>query len=370
MELSGIARRFPLVARPRPVCPPLDVGVREVGDLARAAASATDTDPLPLAAAAHNRAALIASDCGMPELARSLCWRLHDVYSQMRPLSAQAARFALEPLVNLARLQIRSAGNEEAHQLLDALYHAVMLRADVAIDGTMLSFAGLTDSEEAHRTVCRWLWAVLLAEGTRALTAAGRWEQALAHVERHGGIGLRLLDGRQVAVLARCVGGEPATAFALLGRSATPTTWERCVGSCLAVLCALFDARPADRSVTDMANLYLALQSPLELQVFHARLGLAVLDLAGGADWPAAARTAARVVSQAAAAGDAYVARDVLAHDACSALLTDAEVRMLSETLESSGLGRGSMPAHLLDDLLSAVETADALATRHLRSLR
>ena len=136
---ARIARRFPLVARARPACKALEARVREVGDLARAAAAATDADPLPMAASAHNMAALIASDSGMPELARSLCWRQHHVYSRRRPLHAQAARFALEPLVNLARLMIRGDEGEGACRLLDALHQAVTSRVTAAIDGTPLS---------------------------------------------------------------------------------------------------------------------------------------------------------------------------------------------------------------------------------------
>jgi hypothetical protein len=36
MKFGQIARRFPLVARPRPACPPLPERIREIGDLAQA----------------------------------------------------------------------------------------------------------------------------------------------------------------------------------------------------------------------------------------------------------------------------------------------------------------------------------------------
>ncbi|MGH3903080.1 MAG: hypothetical protein ACRDTE_02600, partial [Pseudonocardiaceae bacterium] len=42
--------------------------------------------------------------------------------------------------------------------------------------------------------VIRWLWSALLSDGTRALTRAGRWAQALQHAQQHKGIGQRLLD--------------------------------------------------------------------------------------------------------------------------------------------------------------------------------
>jgi hypothetical protein len=225
---SRIAQRFPLVARARPACPPLDERIGEVGELARAAAGQTGTDRLPMAATAHNKAALIASDCGLPDLARALCWQQFDLYQCARPLTGQAARFALEPVVNLARLLIRGSDGEAAHQLLDTLYQAVRFRTDAVIDGQQVSFRDLTGSNDDHHDLCQWLWTVLLADGTRALASAGRWDQALTHVEQRGGIGQRLLDGRQVTILARCFAGDPASALALVearpaSRGSTPS---------------------------------------------------------------------------------------------------------------------------------------------------
>ncbi len=61
MDASQIARRFPLVPRPRPACLPLAERVQEIHDLAR---RANQNGDLGTGAAALNRAALIASDCG------------------------------------------------------------------------------------------------------------------------------------------------------------------------------------------------------------------------------------------------------------------------------------------------------------------
>ncbi|MFE2335217.1 hypothetical protein ACFXCN_24055, partial [Streptomyces coelicoflavus] len=72
MDVSQIAKRFPLVARPRPACPPLAERVREITDLA---AAAERDGNVTSATVALNKAALIASDCSMPDLARTLCWR-------------------------------------------------------------------------------------------------------------------------------------------------------------------------------------------------------------------------------------------------------------------------------------------------------
>ena len=62
-----------------------------------------------------------------------------------------------------------------------------------------------------------------LAEGSRALTKAGRWQQALAHAEHHNGIGQRLLDGRQTAVLTSALRGGSSSASALLDKSVSCT---------------------------------------------------------------------------------------------------------------------------------------------------
>ncbi|MFE6739034.1 hypothetical protein [Streptomyces tubercidicus] len=63
MDASQILRRFALVARTRPTCRPLAVRIQEITDLAR---SAEGNGKLSSAAAAQNKVALIASDCGLP----------------------------------------------------------------------------------------------------------------------------------------------------------------------------------------------------------------------------------------------------------------------------------------------------------------
>ncbi|MDT5025249.1 MAG: hypothetical protein QOE61_1675 [Micromonosporaceae bacterium] len=359
------AQWFPLVARARPTCPPLDERIGEVCELARAGAGQTG-DRLALAAAAHNKAALIASDCGLPELARSLCWQQFDIYLRARPLGGQAARLALEPVVNLARLLIRGGDGGSAYELLDTLYQAVRFHTDAVIDGREVSFQTLTESDEDHRSVCQWLWTVLLGDGTRALVGAGRWDQAMAHAQQRGGIGQRLLDGRQVAVLAHCIAGDPASAATLLNETVLSESWEQPVADCLALLCLRSDARPTDAAVADMVEHYLTLGRAPELLLFRARLGFAVIDLAGGVGQPQAVKPAAQLVGEAVAAGNGYVARDVLAHDGIRTLLTDAEEQALSATVRSSGLGRGAIPAHLMTDLRSAIAISEAATARSL----
>ncbi len=83
-------------------------------------------------------------------------------------LSAAAARHALEPLVNLARLHIRDGHGDQAFQLLEDLYRAVTDRAGTVIDGIDLPADDLTRTDEDHRELVRWLWTVHLSDSPRA----------------------------------------------------------------------------------------------------------------------------------------------------------------------------------------------------------
>ena len=64
-----------------------------------------------------NKAALVASDCGMADLARQLCWQHIDTYRRIqRPLTIIEALYMLEPVLNLARLDIRAEHGTTALQ--------------------------------------------------------------------------------------------------------------------------------------------------------------------------------------------------------------------------------------------------------------
>ncbi|MEV4093378.1 hypothetical protein [Streptosporangium saharense] len=366
--LRQAVRRFPLVARDRPACPSLDERVREISELAQAATGQSGEAALSQAAAAHNKAALIASDCGLRELARALCRRQHTLYLHARPLGAQTARYALEPIVNLARLLIRDGDGDGAYQLLDTLYQAVTSRTEVVIDGQRLTLTNFTGSDADHRTVCQWLWAVLLGDGTRALTSTGQWSRALAHAEQRHGVGRRLLDGRQVAVLARHSAGDWSAALALVEESTLVEPWEHLVAACLTVLCLRAGGRPATAAMTAMAERYLRFRTPSGLALFHVRVGLTVLDLMEDID-QLDASAAGHLLEEAVVAGDGYVARDVLAHAGCRRMLTGDQEQALVATLRSSGIGGDTMAPKLEATLLAAVRASEATTTRNLRIL-
>lgn len=121
-----VARRFPLVPRPKLPCRALAQRIDRVTQLADQAWQAAG-QPLTRAAEACNLAALIASDCGMrcPGLARDLCWRQYGVFAQARIRDEATAKLALQPLINLARLYIRDGDSDAGYQLLEALLDAV-----------------------------------------------------------------------------------------------------------------------------------------------------------------------------------------------------------------------------------------------------
>ncbi|MFF0700148.1 hypothetical protein ACFYVC_07575 [Streptomyces tendae] len=360
MDVSQIVKRFPLVARPRPACPPLAERVREITDLA---AAAERDGNVTSATVALNKAALIASDCCMPDLARALCWRHAEAVLRAQPLGAQDARYALEPLVNLARLRIRDGDGTGAYHLLDSLNRAVRSKSEAVIDGRAMSFQRLTKSASDHQQVCQWLWTVLLGDGTRALVAAGEWNRARAHSRQHRGIGQRLFDGRQVEVLVRCLGAQPSDALMFLHKSQPVEPWEQSVAAALTVLChRAADEHPVE-PIDKMVQHYLALDSAPELAVFRSRVGLVVLDLSPKTRQAEAMR---RLAYEAMTQTDGYVARDVLAHPVCREALGHGERRTLSAAVVSAGLGQGHIPEPLAQALLGAASVSADVWERHV----
>jgi len=247
------------------------------------------------------------------------------------------------------------------YRLIDELCGAVRSRADTVIDGSDISFTGLTSDAGDHREVVRWLWSVLLADGTRALTRAGRWPGALQHAQQHKGIGQRLLDGRQVAVLAHCAAGDHKTAQSLLAATSTPTPWEEAVAACMKVLCRTWAGQPASTAIATMTGRYLSLEPAREHAVFRVRLGLSVLDLAGnGADGAHRVQQVAETVTRdALGAADAYAAHDALSHATCLSHTTASRSRALTGLVRAAGLGLGTMPADVQDDLMGSVAASE-----------
>ncbi|WP_188196654.1 hypothetical protein [Nonomuraea sp. SYSU D8015] len=363
--LSDVAaRRFPLIARTQVIGRPLPVRAEQIRARAGQAASG-GPDALLRACEALNLAALVASDCGMPDLARAWCWEQFDLLHQARPHPLATAKLALQPVINLARLHIRDGDGGTAWQLLHGLFTAVHEQAAADLDGRTVALDGLTRADDV-RELCAWLWEVLLADGLRALARAGRWEQALVQAEQLRGIGTRLGDGRQIAILARCLTGRPDKALHVLQDSDVAEPWEEAVSSCLTVFCLRAAGKPAQAAAQRMAGRYLDIGHEPALAAFTTRLGLVVMDLLD--DDRAQAAVHERLVALSVSPGGSYAARDVLGHSAAAALLTDRQAADLARVVEASGLGQGHTPTDVYDAVAESMRAAAAALHTHGRA--
>jgi hypothetical protein len=363
MDSNGsIALRFPLVPRVRPGCLPLTT---RVGNLVELADRAEREAYQGMASSVFNQAALLASDLGLPDLARQWCHRHAAAYLRGLPRTGMDAIRGLEPLVNLARLHIRAGHGDEGHRMLVALYEAVTVGAAITLDSITVP-PNLTATDADRQEVRQWLWRVVIADGTRALTTAGRWQEALAHLERHHGVGEHMLDGRQVAVLARATANDYEGAQQLIAGTAPGDPWENAVTACLSLLCRPLDSSPTDREITQVLASCHQLDYQENLVVFHTRLVLSIVDMAGPRGHSRVRNEAEELVDRILDLGDGYAAREVLGHDATVALLTEQQMKGLAETVNACALGQGTIPAGLRADLLSALSASEDVILRTL----
>ncbi|MFE5191717.1 hypothetical protein [Streptomyces sp. NPDC056628] len=356
------AQRFPLVARFRPACLPLPERVRSLVDLADTAVNKTEQG---LASAVYNQASLLASDLGLPELAREMCHQHAAAYLHTCPLPGMSAIRGLEPVVNLARIQIRAGRADEGRQRLLDLYKTVEAGTAARFENIDIP-ADLTTTGEDRQEVRAWLWRVLLADGTRTLTAQGRWTEALAHVEAHHGIGKRMLDGRQVAVLAALAAGDTARAAVLLADTMPGDPWEQAVTACLTVLCRRDAGQPIDDHLADLVTAYLARKTEPGMTVFDTRIGLTVLDAIGSAVAPAAHRIVEDLYHRTTDTEDGYTARENLTHPLFNQIATDRQVHHCRTLVHACALGSRILPDQLLGELTAALRASHSVIQANL----
>ncbi|MFI5495253.1 hypothetical protein [Actinoplanes sp. NPDC051859] len=352
-----IARRFPLIARPRPACTPLP---QRVAALRAQAADVSRSGDIAAATAVFNLAALLASDCGLPDLARQWCHRLARTTLAQR----HDGRYALEPIVNLARLHTRAGNGTTAWTLLETLYHAVTDRTDITIDGIDIPTTDLTTTSEAHHELRAWLWTVLLSTGAHALAAAERWDDAFHRLAQHRGIGHRMLDGRQIAVITHLTAGRHDPARTLVQTTRAGEPWEAVVTRGLHLLCTSTISRTEAHEV---CALYLTLDPHPAHTVFRTRLGLTLVDALNGHHDAAATRLTADLIHH--ALQDGYAARDVLAHPASRSVASAQNLRRLTGLLDSCGLDRGELPKAHLAPLAAALDAAEQVLSPRPGSL-
>ena len=309
VDLDQLARRFPLVPRPRPATLPLPQQLAEIAALARTPPEHPDASAR--IATAHNKAALIASNYGEPDLARKLCWHHHHRYAGRRPWTAREARFALEPLVNLARLESRASQPDAAIQILESLLTATSDGGIADIEGHPIDLGTTIATRDDRNALRRWIWTVTLAEGLRALARTGRWDDALTHAERHHGIGATLLDGRQIAILTHALRGDHRAARAMLTASLHTEQWHGAVARVLGLLISHRDGTPTQSEASMDFTSGRPSQSFYPTEIFGMEVRLAVVRLADDATRSATLRELTR---EAAEITDAGLARTILTH--------------------------------------------------------
>jgi len=363
--LGSALRWLPLVGWARPACPPLPARIAEITQIVRDARE-PGADTVAGAAHALNKAALLASDCGIPALASDLCRRHITGYAAAgRPLTVPLARQMLGPAINLARLALHTGEPCKALHLLDAVNTAVAAGTDLVLDGCELPLAGLTGGRDEHRRLRQSVWLHYLANSIRAHAQTGRWDLAARFAQDHGGIGDHLMEGRQAAIISHCLSAAPSAGRRLLTASAISQPWEQQVADCLTVMCAApQEIRAAARA---MSCRFLDDQPADGRIVFHTRLGLTVAALTECSEAGAASEVLACVTEAVLRTADGYAARDVLQTPAVT-LLDPRHRERLTHLAENSGLGTGTLPAQLHQALEDSVRAALALLTASLAS--
>ncbi|MFC7994015.1 hypothetical protein ACFUV2_32560 [Streptomyces pilosus] len=355
--MPAIASRVPLVRRTKAPALPLEERINHLTGLTVAPAGAGHHDLVARACGVLNYAALIASDVGLPDLAEDLCWRQHQVFANAGRLSGRAAVMSLMPLVNLARLQTRAGHGELAYSLLHCLNDAARHRNKIDIDGRTVDLSTLTGTDEDHRTMCQELYVALLVDGARALAQIGRWTEAAGAMAQHRGIGNRLLDGRQIKIMALMEQSLDQQARYLIDTTQPTEPWEKAVALLLHAHC-----RPADAAVPE-ADLDRTVEEAVQLlahpdpptAVFQTRTGLSALEV------DRASRHHARILDSllSVARLDAYAAQEALHHPAAAPALDDQATGALTSVVAAAGLGAGALSAHDHQALTGAVSNAE-----------
>ncbi|MGW4812489.1 hypothetical protein ACWEPB_12690 [Kitasatospora cineracea] len=361
--LGDALARLPLVPRRHALAAPLEQRVQQLTDLARQAA---DTENPATAASVHNRAALLASDRGLPGLARVLCLNHAGFYLAHRPLTVYLARLVFEPLVNLAHLELRAGNGIPALAILDELLRAIADNDDATLPGGLIiPLAGLTASSADRADVHQWLTDIQVFEGARALARAGRWTEAHFHLRQSTDRSDRLFEARQVAVVAMALEGRTALARALARDTPAEQPWEHAIAAALTVACTLLDGAPAAEQAETMLRAHAAVTPRQGSEVFDTRLALTVADLATAAGrLPDAARLYVVAVTRTLAAPEGYSARDLARHRLADGLPAEQRHQLASIATECGVGGPATLTTNHDDRITAALALAAAVITK------
>ncbi|EYT91488.1 hypothetical protein ThrDRAFT_02823 [Frankia casuarinae] len=362
--------RFPLVEQHRFRCTDLEARVRSVRECAESCHEPTDPhDRINLACTVWNLSALIAADCGVPDLAVDLCRRQFLIFQAALPLSGSAIIAALQPLVNLTRLTRRAGNPGGAHHELNEIERAARTGSDALIHGERISFRGFITADSEYPKAAQWMRVVMLDDGTRNLVAAGRWEEAAAHAARYDDAQEMLRESRQARIIAHVRSGHTDPALALIDSSVVSQPWETAVAACLR---AYINIGAARRDNIDLEALLGAVRSARfscdrPTTMFHLRLGLTAVDLASSAAVNEGIDLqCAELIDMAEHSADAFVARELLGNPVCRARMTSTQTGELSAYVARAGLDAGSIPGASRDDLLASVQTATTVLVQAL----
>ncbi|WP_405795035.1 hypothetical protein [Streptomyces longwoodensis] len=364
--IPAIASRIPLVRRTKAPALSLEERINHLTGLTVAPAGASHHDLVARTCGVLNYAALIASDVGLPDLAADLCWRQHQVFANAGRLSGPIAVMSLMPLVNLSRLLTRDGQGEAAYDLLVRLNHAARQREKTEIDGRTVDLSPLTGTDEDHRTVCQELYVTLLVDGARALARIGRWTEAADAMTQHRGIGNRLLDGRQIKIMALMEQGLDQQARDLIDTTQPTEPWERAIALLLHAHCWPVDTPvpepDLDRTLDEAVQLLAHPDPPTA--AFQTRTGLSALEL------DRTGRHAAPILDSLVSVArlDAYAARDALHHPVAASALDDGATDALNAVIAAAGLGSGVLSAHHHEALTGAVGHAETELERLLQA--
>lgn len=348
---------FPLVPRARPPALPLRERVRELGHPQAQLDESSCQGQATREAEVFNKSALIASDCGDTDLARDLCRRQREIYVAAAPLPTWAARIAMQPVLNVPRQLIRDGRGNDAYEMLQALHHTALQGAVTDVDGTWIDFGTLI-AAEGRKEIRRQTWTALLADGTRALAQAGRWQEAAESAARYKGIGNRLLDGRQIAIAALVEQGRMSDAVNMVDTSVLAEPWERTVADLLRVRVEHEGLPVPSAELARMADEMLGLvtQPDPTTAVFRGRVAITALELSSR--WPPASVGLLQAVVIAIGQSDACVAREALAHNIRRQMTRQQELQLDAVRL-AGGLDIGRLPEPDLQTLTSAVDQAE-----------
>ncbi|GAA3722375.1 hypothetical protein GCM10022224_104200 [Nonomuraea antimicrobica] len=355
----AIARRIPLVCRPKAPGLPLDRRIAELTALTVEMPGADHSQRVARASGVLNFAALIASDSGMPDLAAELCWRQHKVFAEAGSLNQDIAVMSLMPLVNIARLLIREGDGGGAFAVLQQLYRAAQQRGATIVHDHDVDLSPLIQTGADHRKICTELWVTLLVDGARALASLGRWTEAAESMAAHRGVGQRLLDGRQITIMSLVEQDLHQQAADMIASSVPAEPWENAVAAILRIYCQPTTLTPSQDELEHAVQEALALVAEPEpmTAAFRARLGLSALDLT--ADQPTAYDADLRSAVIGVACSDAYAARDVLRHHEMRSRMTPQQNQEVAGVLAASGFGAGNLPAAHLDALTAAARQGE-----------